>query len=155
MNVLQRMGPMTTPRTAIAPLDRHAPATDTDAAILRRAFRAWVGSFTDPDTADDLTLAVYEALANVVDHAYDHRPADATPGSMSLHALASRPLLTGRDIVVTVADQGRWRPADDPGWRGRGLPLMRRLTHVTAVTTGRHGTVVQLRRRVPPDPYAD
>lgn len=155
MNVLQRMGPMTVPRTAIDPVDRRAPATDTDAALLRREFRAWIGCLTDRDTADDLALAVYEALANVVDHAYDHRPLEVGPGEMRLHALASCPLLTGRDVVVTVVDQGRWRPAADPGWRGRGLPLMRRLTHVTSVTTGHEGTVVQLRRRVPPEPFAD
>ena len=121
MNVLQRMGPMTTPRTAVAPLERRARATNADAAVLRRAFRAWIGPLTDADTADDLSLAVYEALANVVDHAYDSLPPAARPGSMRLQAIAGRPLGTGRDIVVTIVDEGCWRPMTDPGWRGRGL----------------------------------
>lgn len=155
MNVLQRMGPRHAPRTAVAPLERRVLATNADAADTRRAFRAWIGAITDDDTADDLSLAVYEALANVVDHAYDERPADAGAGPMSLYAIVGLPLPTGRDVVVTVTDEGRWRPMTDPGWRGRGLPLMRRLTHVTSVLTGSNGTIVQLRRRVGPDPLAN
>lgn len=148
MDVLQRMGPMSPPRTSVAPLERRAAATTGDAAAMRRAFRAWVAPLTDPDTADDLALAVYEALANVVDHAYDDR---SERGGMALHAMASRPLLTGRDVVVTVVDEGRWRVGSDPGWRGRGLPLMRELARSTSVVTGEDGTVVQLRHRVAPD----
>lgn len=155
MNVLQRMGPRHAPRTAVSPLERRVAATNADAADVRRAFRAWIGAVTDDDTADDLSLAVYEALANVVDHAYDDRPADAGPGPMWLHAVVGLPLPTGRDVVVTVTDEGRWRPMADPGWRGRGLSLMRRLTHVTSVLIGSGGTIVQLRRRVGPDPLAN
>ena len=140
MNVLQRMGPMTVPRTSVTPLECRVSATDADAAVLRRQFRAWIGAFTDDDTADDLSLAVYEALANVVDHAYDGRPAGSW--TMNLWAIAGAPLLTGRDVVVTVTDQGSWRLGTDPGWRGRGLPMMRRLTHATSIVTGGDGTVV-------------
>jgi serine/threonine-protein kinase RsbW len=149
MNVLQRMGPMTVPRTAIAPLELHAPATTENAAVLRRRFRGWIDDLTDPDTADDLALAVYEALANVVDHAYAGR---AEVGAMTLWAAVSCPLLTGRDLVITVLDEGEWRPYTAPGWRGRGLPLMRELTHTAAILTERTGTTVQLRRRVGREP---
>jgi len=147
MDVLQRMGPMTAPRDAVAPLDLCALATTGNAAMMRRRFRGWVGVLTDPDTADDLALAVYEALANVVDHAYVGR---GEPGLMTLWAEASCPLLTGRDLVVTVLDEGAWRPSTGPGWRGRGLPLMRELVHATAVLPGDEGTTVQLRRRIAP-----
>ena len=146
MDVLQRMGPRTAPATAVAPLELCALATTENAATLRRRFRHWVGRITDEDTADDLALAVYEALANVVDHAYVER---GTPGLMTLWAAVSCPLLTGRDLVVTVVDEGAWRPSSGPGWRGRGLPLMRELMHATAVLPGPMGTTVQLRRRVP------
>ncbi len=149
MNVLQRMGPMTVPHTAIAPLELRRAATTTNAAALRRRFRAWIDDLTDEDTADDLALAVYEALANVVDHAYAGR---ADGGAMTLWAAVSRPLLTGRDLVVTVLDEGEWRPFGAPGWRGRGLPLMRELTHATAILTERTGTTVQLRRRIGREP---
>lgn len=146
MDVLQRMGPRTAPTTAIAPLELCALATTENAATLRRRFRHWVGHITDEDTADDLALAVYEALANAVDHAYADRGA---PGLMTLWAAVSCPLLTGRDLVVTVVDEGAWRPSSAPGWRGRGLSLMRELMHATAVLPAATGTTVQLRRRVP------
>lgn len=147
MDVLQRIGPMTAPRTAVAPLDVTVEATMTNAADLRRRFRSWISLLTDVDTADDLSLAVYEALANVVDHAYLGRE---QPGPMTLTTMASSPLGTGRDLVVTVEDEGTWRPCAEPGWRGRGLPLMRRLTEITSVLTGADGTTVQMRRRVAP-----
>jgi anti-sigma regulatory factor (Ser/Thr protein kinase) len=147
MDVLQRLGPRTAPRTAVAPLELCALSTTEDAAMMRRRFRSWVGPLTDPDTADDLALAVYEALANVVDHAYVERGA---PGLMTLWAVVSHPLLTGRDLVVTVLDEGAWRPSNGPGWRGRGLPLMRELMHATAVLSDDSGTTVQLRRRIAP-----
>lgn len=146
MDVLQRIGPMTLPRTAVAPIEVSAPATMTNAAALRRRFRSWVDAITDDDTADDLALAVYEALANVVDHAY---VGWAAPGTMLLSGVASCPLSSGRDVVVTVSDQGAWRTCGDPGWRGRGLPLMRRLTESMAVLADPGGTTVQLRRRLP------
>jgi serine/threonine-protein kinase RsbW len=151
MDVLQRMGPRRAPRTAVAPLELCALSTTEDAAMMRRRFRSWVGALTDPDTADDLALAVYEALANVVDHAYVERGA---PGLMTLWAVVSHPLLTGRDLVVTVLDEGAWRPSDGPGWRGRGLPLMRELMHCTAVLSDDSGTTVQLRRRIAPAPVS-
>jgi serine/threonine-protein kinase RsbW len=147
MDVLQRIGPMTMPRTAVTPLEISAPATTANAAAFRRRFRAWVDVLTDAETADDLSLAVYEALANVVDHAYRERD---TPGDMLLSGVASCPLGSGRDLVVTVADGGVWRSGEDPGWRGRGLPLMRRLTESMSVLSDLRGTTVQLRRRVSP-----
>jgi anti-sigma regulatory factor (Ser/Thr protein kinase) len=151
MDVLQRLGPRTEPRTAVAPLELCALSTTEDAAMMRRRFRSWVDPLTDADTADDLALAVYEALANVVDHAYVERGA---PGLMTLWAVVSHPLLTGRDLVVTVIDEGAWRPSSGPGWRGRGLPLMRELMHATAVLSDDDGTTVQLRRRIAPAPTA-
>lgn len=147
MDVLQRMGPRTASGTAVAPLEISARATTENAATLRRRFRRWVGELTDADTADDLALAVYEALANVVDHAYVERSA---PGTMTVWAAVSCPLATGRDLVVTILDEGSWRPNDGPGWRGRGLPLMREIMHATAVLPGERGTTVQLRRRIAP-----
>ena len=142
-----RMGPA--PRTPTGPvlaLSRTAPATRADASALRRSFRAWVDELADPDTADDLALAVYEALANVVDHAYLSSPGC---GEMRLWAAVSPPLPGGRDLVVTVTDDGAWRPSTGCGWRGRGLPLMRTITCAT-VHAGSAGTTVQMRRRVAP-----
>ncbi|MEJ2868586.1 ATP-binding protein [Actinomycetospora sp. OC33-EN08] len=146
MDVLQRMGPpprVTADRPAVF-LERSAPAGRTDASALRRDFRAWLGVWADPDTADDLALAVYEALANVVDHAYT---ATGGRGQMRLWAAVSPPLAGGRELVVTVSDDGSWRRSTGRGWRGRGLPLMHTLTRAT-VLCGTDGTTVQMRSRV-------
>ncbi|MFC5061451.1 ATP-binding protein [Actinomycetospora atypica] len=147
MDVLMRMGPA--PRTGSGPvlaLSRTVPATSAEASVLRRSFRAWIDGLADADTADDLTLAVYEALANVVDHAYVSAP---EAGEMRLWAAVSPPLSGGRDLVVTVTDDGAWRPSTGSGWRGRGLPLMRTITCAT-VHSNAAGTTVQMRRRVAP-----
>jgi serine/threonine-protein kinase RsbW len=50
-------------------LDLTAPATTQNATALRRAFRQWVQTLVGDDTTNDLTLAVYEALANAAEHA--------------------------------------------------------------------------------------
>jgi anti-sigma regulatory factor (Ser/Thr protein kinase) len=52
----------------------------------------------DAEQVDDLGLAAYEAMANVVDHAYD-RPG----GVFDLHACRS-----GDTVTVSVTDHGRW-----------------------------------------------
>ena len=148
MDVLQRMGPpprVTADRPVVS-LERTAPADRANASVLRRTFRTWLRAWADPETADDLALAVYEALANVVDHAY----ASATqPGEMRLWAAVSPPLHGGRELVVTVSDDGSWRRSTGRGWRGRGLPLMHTLARAT-VLSGAQGTTVQMRSRVTP-----
>lgn len=150
MDVLQRMGPPAlgaeAPGGARGALTRSGPATSADASAIRRDFRDWLTPLADPDTVDDLVLAVYEALANVVDHAY---ASTRRRGEMRLWAAVSPPLAGGRDLVVTVSDDGSWRRSQDPGWRGRGLPLMHTLAHASVIS-GATGTVVQLRRRVAP-----
>lgn len=145
MDVEQRFGPAGRSCAPVAPLSELVVATELDAARLRRRFRAWIGALTDPDTADDLTLAVYEALANVVDHAYHDA---AGPGPMRLWAAASAPLHPGREIAVTVSDRGIWRACSDPGWRGRGLPLVRSLCPSSDVLVTCAGTTVQMRQRI-------
>jgi anti-sigma regulatory factor (Ser/Thr protein kinase) len=71
---------------------------------------------------DDIVLAVNEALANVVDHAY---PPD-TPGQAQLYAWeALEPQRQLRRVVAVVTDRGRWKPGMvGPSYRGRGLPMM-------------------------------
>ena len=51
-------------------LDVTVPATARNATALRGTFRHWVDSILTDDAADDLTLAVYEALANAAEHAF-------------------------------------------------------------------------------------
>jgi len=48
-----------------------APALPNEMADLRRKLIRWLGGLPlDPDSTHDITLATYEALANVAAHAY-------------------------------------------------------------------------------------
>ncbi|WP_285652761.1 ATP-binding protein [Actinomycetospora sp. NBRC 106375] len=118
-----------------------AAAGDPDAAEER----------DDPALADqlaDVATALYEALTNVVDHAYPH---GAGPVRVTARVAAGRPgPEPAREpgppwLEIEVADHGDWRPAPtDPGHRGRGLVLLARLADGHDLRTGPAGTRVRL-----------
>jgi len=110
---------------------------------VRHELGSWLHSHcASPDVGAEVALAVHEAAANVVEHAY----ADGT-GEFVVRARADDGLVT-----VVVEDEGEWRA---PGWtdqRGRGLALMHGLmddVQIDAVEDG-SGTRVTLRRHVDP-----
>lgn len=86
---------------------------------------------------DDLILAVYEALANAVEHAYP--PAHPHP-VMRLQAQLNR-----NHVLIIVSDYGCWRVPGSPNYRGRGLPVMRDLVTDVRLDSTPHGTTVRLR----------
>ncbi len=136
----------TMPRFAAPWLDVTVPATAHNATALRGTFRHWVDSILADDAADDLTLAVYEALANAAEHAFT---AHSAPGSIWLHAVVA-----DGQITITVTDNGTWRrPTNSGGYRGRGLPLIHRLTSEAHVAPSPYGTTVYLRRRLHAEEY--
>jgi serine phosphatase RsbU (regulator of sigma subunit)/anti-sigma regulatory factor (Ser/Thr protein kinase) len=117
------------------------PATPDRLAAIRRSVRRWaVAAALDEDTTDDLQLAVNEAVANAVEHAYGAGPAGTVEFSLS-----------GTDdgsLEVCVRDSGRWRPPPtDRGHRGRGLALIRTLAADVEVEhpEADGGTVVRFR----------
>jgi anti-sigma regulatory factor (Ser/Thr protein kinase) len=91
---------------------------------------------TDDDCAA-FAIAVSEACANVVEHAYG--PVDA---SISLEAR-----LTDEVATVVVRDRGQWR-GPSRGNRGRGIPVMKEFMDDVSIETGERGTTVELRRRL-------
>lgn len=127
----------------VAPLDITAHANASHARQLRIALGQWLHTAGVATVlADDLTLAGYEALANVVDHAY---PPDHPDPVMRLQAQACSPLLR-----ITITDHGRWRPpTQDAGHRGRGLTMMRAVTTFTHLIRTTHGTTVVLYADMP------
>lgn len=102
------------------------PAVPQSVRAARRLVREWLDALTWPiEDAEDIELAVNEAVANVVDHAY---PPDES-GQATLHAwLSTAPQLAGRRVAVAVTDRGRWgahQPATpSAGTRGHGLAVM-------------------------------
>jgi anti-anti-sigma factor len=134
------------------PLGARLPADPVQLAGVRRAVTAWAtAAGLTLDLTEDLQLALGEALANAVEHAYtgggegecEYRVARAADGS----------------IDVEVIDTGRWRPPPaDRGYRGRGLELISVLARDVEIVHGADapagaGTRVQF--RFPPDGESD
>jgi serine/threonine-protein kinase RsbW len=116
-------------------------ATLQTVARTRDEFAAWLRQFfdLDPVRLSDLVLAINEALANSAEFAYG-----TAGGTMDLRAWHDPAEAT---ITVVVADHGVWRHADSAQQtrnRGRGIPLMRALSDLTAIETSGDGTQVRL-----------
>ncbi|MBB5159832.1 ATP-binding protein [Saccharopolyspora phatthalungensis] len=116
---------------------RQVPAFPRELLVVRDELAGWGRSAgLAPDTAEALALACYEAMANVVEHAY------AQSGAMDVEAVH---VATEGRVQVTVVDRGSWVPRDgDADARGRGLPLIRRLADEVVVLPGDTGTVVRM-----------
>ena len=111
------------------------PATAAALTEAREQLTVWAGTAgLDDDQVDDVGLAAYEAMANVVDHAYD-RPG----GVFDLHACR-------RDdqVTVTVTDHGQWKSRERgrKSWRGRGLLIIERTTREFELSSRAGGTTV-------------
>lgn len=89
----------------------------------------------------DLQLAVGEAVANGVEHAY----ADMATGTVEveIRLRRTRPGADDGVLLVRVTDNGRWRPPrPSAGHRGRGMLVIERLAQRTEIVRGRSGTRV-------------
>ncbi len=119
------------------------PAEPAQLAVMRRAVDAWAAEAgLSPDTLDDLQLALGEAAANAVDHAYPDERGD-------FDYEVARTVEGGVDVVVR--DRGRWRPEPaDNGSRGRGLRLIKALSERSNFDHG-DGTGTTVRFRLAPE----
>jgi anti-sigma regulatory factor (Ser/Thr protein kinase) len=118
------------------------PADAVAPSLARHRIRSWLTSLHwPPAAADDLVLAISEAVSNTVEHAY---PRDRG-GDVVVEADCVQRSDGGRQVVVTVRDSGAWHAP--PAWhenRGRGLPLMRACTESMEIEGGPGGTQVRL-----------
>jgi serine phosphatase RsbU (regulator of sigma subunit)/putative methionine-R-sulfoxide reductase with GAF domain/anti-sigma regulatory factor (Ser/Thr protein kinase) len=112
------------------------PADAETLAAMRPLLRRWLARWgAGDDEIYDIIVAVQEASANAVEHAY-------APGSavFEVEATHDRGLIT-----FVIRDRGQWR-APRGTHRGRGLAMMRALMETVDVTHDDAGTVVILRR---------
>jgi anti-sigma regulatory factor (Ser/Thr protein kinase) len=104
-------------------------------SFIRADIESWAkAAGMSEDGADDLVLATYEALTNAAEHAYES-------GRWTVDLVVVR--TPEARIVVSVRDRGRWRPPPaDPGFRGRGMTMMRSLADEIDVRSDADGTSV-------------
>ncbi|MCE3554048.1 SpoIIE family protein phosphatase [Pseudonocardia sp. RS11V-5] len=124
------------------PLTRSMPADAECLAPMRRAIAEWAARCgLGEDGTTDLQLAVGEAVTNAVEHAYT---SGGDPGADAVElTLELRP---EGPVAVRVVDHGLWRPPPaDPGYRGRGLALIRELAEEVEVLPADDGTEVWFR----------
>lgn len=87
------------------------------------------------DESFSLLVAVGEAIANAVEHAYGERE----PGLVEVRTKSSAERFT-----VQVDDYGRWRPFQKREERGRGIPLMHALVDGVQIKSTQSSTSITL-----------
>jgi anti-sigma regulatory factor (Ser/Thr protein kinase) len=114
------------------------PARTDTLATMRPLLRRWLtAQGAAEDEIYDITVAVQEASANAVEHAY-------SPGAASYDVEASA---QGGVVTFVIRDRGRWR-APRGTHRGRGITMMRALMESVDVNHSDDGTTVVLTRRL-------
>jgi serine/threonine-protein kinase RsbW len=125
---------------------RSWPADPAQLSVIRRELSRWLAplALSEEETAD-VVLAVDEAAANAVRHAYG----PDTSGVVEL-TLWTEP----GTLCVEVVDHGSWRPpalptpAGEGGDGGRGIPLMSTMADAVLIHYDARGSRVLLRHRV-------
>lgn len=119
------------------PLHLDIPAAASELTGLRRNLYRWFATAAVPhDLSADLVAAANEACSNSVEHAYR----DTEPGRVTLTATCE-----GDRVVIEISDFGRWIPTPtDPGYRGRGVEMMRVLTEDLEFSHDENGTRVRM-----------
>ena len=117
---------------------RTVPAVAENVAALRHAVVGLAETAgADGPVRTDLALAVGEACANVVVHAYP--PGDTGP------LIVQAAVVQEREIVVTVVDQGQgMTPRPDSPGLGLGLPLIANLSDRLEIQDGPDGVGTQV-----------
>jgi anti-sigma regulatory factor (Ser/Thr protein kinase) len=112
------------------------PAYPTTLSRLRQTLGRWLdGHEIDREVAVEITIAVSEACANAIEHAYG-------PGRGSFTIRAER---TAAEVTVRVSDHGSWRPPRGEH-RGRGLKIMQAAMDSLDVRSDKQGTDIVMSR---------
>ena len=124
-------------RHPYAPLTIDMAAAAEQLSDVRHQFGAWLRAAAVPEwTIADIVLALNEAAANSIEHAYRGHE----PGEVRIEAEND-----GARVHVRIIDKGSWKPARaDPGIRGRGLLLIRAVSDWLEMDCTPSGTTVNM-----------
>lgn len=119
-----------------AELRLELPADPKVLSDIRRALRRWLRHHgADGEEIAEVTLAVNEACANAIEHAYSPAPA----------AFELDGRVEGNRVLISIRDGGRWREPRGAN-RGRGFTIMEAAMDHVEVKPGDDGTEVLMRR---------
>lgn len=124
-------------------------------SLARDRTQLWLeGQHWPPAQAEELVLAVSEAVSNSVEHGYLVPPESLDhAGSVRLHGEVRTADDGYRRVVLTVSDQGSWKEPEPRPERGMGLLIMRACVDTLDVSGSVDGTRIELvSRPVPPAP---
>jgi anti-sigma regulatory factor (Ser/Thr protein kinase) len=123
-----------------AMLELRLPAEPSVLSDARRSMRRWLRrTGADEQSVADMTLAISEACANAIEHAY-------SPARAEFDLRVSRDNGT---ITASVRDVGRWRSPRGEN-RGRGLAIIGTVMDEVEVESSDEGTEIVMRRRIHP-----
>jgi anti-sigma regulatory factor (Ser/Thr protein kinase) len=129
-------------RRPYPPLKIEKTAAAGQLSDIRHRLAAWMRAAAIPDgKVADIVLAVNEAAANSIEHAYrGHKP-----GKVRVEGEND-----GARVHVRIIDKGSWKPAPaDPGVRGRGLLLIRAVSDWLEMDCTPSGTTVNMSFHLP------
>lgn len=113
------------------------PAQPEQLSHLRHLLETWLAKQIVPTEArHDLILAISEACANAIEHAY----ANTAPGQVQVDIANNN----DGQLTATIQDYGRWRPSQADHSGGRGTHIVRTLSQSMNTKTGPSGTTVTL-----------
>jgi anti-sigma regulatory factor (Ser/Thr protein kinase) len=124
------------PEPVLAHLDVRLPAEPASAPLARTAIRRFLASTPLGERRSfDAVVAAGEAVANVIEHAYDRRPHQT---------FVVRARYENQRCTILVEDSGTWHDAPPAAARGRGIALMRELSDHFDLQRTAMGTTVML-----------
>jgi PAS domain S-box-containing protein len=117
-------------------------AAAAELADVRDRLTAWLKSRAVPGPlVADVVLAVYEACANSIEHAYQ---------GLSTGQVCVDVDIAGGEIRARVADSGSWKtPPPESGRRGLGLKLIHAISDRVERDSGEAGTTITMSFRLP------
>jgi serine/threonine-protein kinase RsbW len=128
---------------------RSWPADPAQLTVIRHELAGWLAplSLTDDEMAD-VVLAVDEAAANAVRHAYG--PEEAGAVELTLWTEPAGSDEGTATLCIEVVDHGHWQPpAEQPTEGGRGIPLMSTMSESVLIHYDERGSRVLLRHAIP------